>query len=43
VGAFFQERIFNPGAQVDWNQLLVHATGEPLDARFFVEQFVHAG
>lgn len=42
VGAFFQARIFSPGAQVDWNELLVHATGEPLDARFFVEQFVHA-
>lgn len=42
VGAFFRERIFSPGATLDWNQLLVHATGEPLDARFFVEQFVHA-
>jgi peptidyl-dipeptidase A len=42
VGAFFRERIFAPGASVDWNGLLVHATGEPLDARFFVEQFVEA-
>jgi peptidyl-dipeptidase A len=41
VGAFFRERIFAPGASVDWNGLLVHATGEPLDARYFVEQFVH--
>lgn len=41
VGAFFQGRIFDQGALLDWNQLLVHATGEPLDARFFVEQFVH--
>jgi peptidyl-dipeptidase A len=40
VGAFFRERIFAPGATVDWNGLLVHATGEELDARFFVEQFV---
>ena len=40
VGAFFHERIFAPGASLDWNGLLVHATGEPLDARFFVEQFV---
>ena len=40
VGAFFRERVFAPGASVDWNGLLVHATGEPLDARFFVEQFV---
>jgi peptidyl-dipeptidase A len=42
VGAFFQERVFAPGASMDWNGLLVHATGEPLDARFFVEQFVNA-
>jgi len=41
VGAFFRERIFSPGASMDWNGLLVHATGEPLDARYFVEQFVH--
>jgi peptidyl-dipeptidase A len=41
VGAFFTDRIFAPGASLDWNGLLVHATGEPLDARFFVEQFVH--
>lgn len=40
VGAFFRERIFTPGASVDWNGLLVRATGEELDARFFVEQFV---
>jgi peptidyl-dipeptidase A len=42
VGAFFRERVFGPGASVDWNGLLVHATGEPLDARFFVEEFVGA-
>lgn len=42
VGAFFQARIFDQGARLDWNELLVHATGEPLDARWFVEQFVHA-
>ena len=40
VGAFFRDRIFARGASLDWNGLLVHATGEPLDARFFVEQFV---
>jgi peptidyl-dipeptidase A len=42
VGAFFRERVFGPGASMDWNGLMVHATGEPLDARWFVEQFVHA-
>jgi peptidyl-dipeptidase A len=40
VGAFFRERIFRPGASLDWNELLVHATGEGLSPRFFVEEFV---
>lgn len=40
VGAFFRDRIFAPGASVDWNELLVRATGEPLSPRFFIEQFV---
>ena len=40
VGEFFRERIFAPGASVDWNGLVEHATGEELDARFFVEEFV---
>jgi peptidyl-dipeptidase A len=40
VGAFFRDRIFAPGATVDWNGLLVHATGEELSPRHFVHQFV---
>lgn len=40
VGAFFRERIFAPGASVPWNEHLRRATGEPLDPRYFVEQFV---
>jgi len=40
VGRFFRERIFAPGASVDWNELLVQATGEGLNPRYFVEQFV---
>ena len=40
VGAFFRERIFAPGASVPWNQHLRGATGEPLNPRWFVEQFV---
>ena len=42
MGAFLRERIFGPGASVDWNELLVHATGEPLSPRYFVEEFVGA-
>ena len=40
VGAFLRERIFAPGASLDWNQLLVHATGEALTPRWFVDEFV---
>jgi peptidyl-dipeptidase A len=42
VGAFLRERIFAPGASLDWNELLVHATGEPLTPRYFVDEFVGA-
>ncbi len=40
VGRFLRERIFAPGASLDWNELLVHATGEGLSSRYFVEEFV---
>jgi peptidyl-dipeptidase A len=42
VGAFLRERIFAPGATLEWNALLVHATGEPLTPRWFVDEFVGA-
>ncbi|WP_420128674.1 M2 family metallopeptidase [Longimicrobium sp.] len=42
VGDFFRERIFAPGASVPWNEHLLRATGEPLNPRWFVEQFVEA-
>lgn len=40
VGAFLREQIFERGASLDWNELLVQATGEGLNPRYFVEQFV---
>lgn len=42
VGGFLRDRIFAPGATLDWNQLLVHATGQELTARYFVDEFVGA-
>jgi peptidyl-dipeptidase A len=42
VGAFFRDHIFAPGASVPWNEHLRRATGEPLNPRWFVEQFVEA-
>jgi len=40
VGEFLRGKIFSPGASLDWNELLVHATGEGLSARYFVKEFV---
>jgi peptidyl-dipeptidase A len=39
-GTFLRSRIFDRGASLAWNDLLREATGEPLSARFFVQQFV---
>jgi peptidyl-dipeptidase A len=43
VGNFLREKIFAPGARYEWNDMITQATGEPLTARYFVEQFVKAG
>jgi peptidyl-dipeptidase A len=40
VGEFFVDRVFAPGASLDWNSLLVEATGEGLNPVHFVNQFV---
>lgn len=42
VGAFLRDEVFKHGATLDWNALLVHSTGEPLDPGYFVAQFVDA-
>jgi peptidyl-dipeptidase A len=42
VGTYMQERIFKPGARYEWNDLLIHATDEPLNPSYFVKQFVNA-
>lgn len=38
VGAWLTENIFRLGARYSWNDLLSRATGEPLTARYFVEE-----
>lgn len=40
LGAYLRDEIFARGATLDWNDLLVAATGEPLSAEYFVRQFV---
>ncbi|HEX2188820.1 MAG TPA: M2 family metallopeptidase [Longimicrobiaceae bacterium] len=42
VGRWLRERIFARGSSLDWNELLVQATGEGLNPHYFVEEFVAA-
>jgi peptidyl-dipeptidase A len=39
VGQFMRERVFAPGRSLSWNELTKHATGEPLRAQAFAEEF----
>jgi peptidyl-dipeptidase A len=40
AGAWLRERLFQPGTSMRWDRLLAQATGEELDARHFVNEFV---
>jgi peptidyl-dipeptidase A len=40
VGTFLKDNIFGPGAIYPWNDMIERATGEPLTAKYYVEQFV---
>jgi peptidyl-dipeptidase A len=39
VGQFMRQRVFAPGRSLPWNELTRHATGEPLRAEAFAEEF----
>lgn len=39
VGQFLQRHIFAPGARYHWDELIQRATGEPLTAVYFAQQF----
>jgi peptidyl-dipeptidase A len=39
VGQFMRQRVFAPGRSLSWNELTKHATGEPLRAQAFAEEF----
>jgi peptidyl-dipeptidase A len=43
VGEFMRERVFAPGMSLNWNDLTRHATGEPLGAEAFAEEFTRVG
>jgi len=38
VGDYFKEKVFRPGASLPWPELVRHATGEPLTARYFAAE-----
>jgi peptidyl-dipeptidase A len=40
IGAFFKAKIFAPGKAYHWNTMIRRATGEPLTAKYFVDQFI---
>jgi peptidyl-dipeptidase A len=40
VGNFIREKVLEPGAVYQWNEMIRRATGEPLTPKYFVEQFV---
>jgi peptidyl-dipeptidase A len=40
AGAWLRKTVFEPGARRDWQETLMHATGEPLNPSHFMRQFV---
>ena len=41
AGAYMKDQIFGPGNLYPWNELTRRATGEPLSAKYFAQQFVN--
>lgn len=42
AGEFLIEKYFKPGSSLRWDRLLQHATGEELQTRYFIKQFVES-
>jgi peptidyl-dipeptidase A len=40
VGEFFRDKVYRPGNTEIWTEHIEKVTGEPLQAKYFVEQFV---
>ena len=40
VGTYLKEKVFAPGASLRWDDLIKGATGEPLSAKSFAEEYV---
>lgn len=43
AGRWLTDRIFSPGASLDWRKLIEQATGEPLNPRYFVDAATGSG
>ncbi len=39
IGAFLKEKIFKPGNTITWKDMIKQATGEPLTAAYYAQQF----
>ncbi|HPB01733.1 MAG TPA: M2 family metallopeptidase [Bacteroidales bacterium] len=40
VGKYLMDKVFAPGSQHSWNEMIKRATGEELTAKYYAEQFV---
>ncbi len=40
LGEFLRQKVFGPGAKYRWSEMIERATGEPLNTKYFAEQFV---
>jgi peptidyl-dipeptidase A len=40
VGRYLATKVFAPGASLRWDELIKHATDEPLSAKYFAEEYV---
>jgi peptidyl-dipeptidase A len=40
AGAYLVEHVFSRGRRLHWDRMIREATGEPLNPRYFVEQFI---
>lgn len=40
IGRYLRTSVFGPGSRYPWQEMIERATGEPLTAKYFVEQFI---
>ncbi len=41
IGQYFKQKVFESGNRYHWNEMIRQATGEPLNPKHFVDQFVY--